>query len=512
MPAPKAAAKEMKEKGDISRPPDDSESSSEEDRAAIKPTVFARTSQEPVAQASKEPAAEAPKKKPGRGRPKKKIETVNGPKNDSKKSTKVTAPTKDNFSSSPKRKSQEDAPPLGSGMEDAFGQIKVKKPKRSYGSSQPTRSQPSSSASYGKNSKKDAGKQGLSTIPDSPQSPQSSGFKLHAAPDMETPVASPSKFNHINVPSPFKDEDEGSPVKEFKMPIADPSLTDDELSKPHLGLSPACAPKKRKKKVDEDPPPFTQFKAPILGDFDDDLAGTALGLLGEDLENLPPVHADEQDDDLFASLTQRARCPMCNKPVDPADLQEWGDMNTRQQERFCQFHQKKSAKEDWSLKGYPSIDWDNLGSRISKHYSFIKKVINGADSHYRDLLEEKVNAGKDRNLLKMTSNLTPGYYGGRGLRIMSENIMQKFTPQLKTKAVKDRRISSRGATAFVQSVLVPEVAVLLIMEDMNVEVEEARDILEDSAAIGELIHEEIRDVVKKRVEDSEDDEDDDLDD
>jgi hypothetical protein len=95
---------------------------------------------------------------------------------------------------------------------------------------------------------------------------------------------------------------------------------------------------------------------------------------------------------------------------------------------------------------------------------------------------------------------------------MSENIMHEFTALLKKKAVKDRRISSRGPTAFVQAVLVPEVAVLLIMEDMNVEVEEARDILEDSASVGELIHEEIRDVVKKRVEDSEDDEDEEFDD
>ena len=85
--------------------------------------------------------------------------------------------------------------------------------------------------------------------------------------------------------------------------------------------------------------------------------------------------------------------------------------------------------------------------------------------------------------------------------------MHEFTSLLKKTAVKDRRISSRGPTAFVQSVLVPEVTVLLIMEDMQVETEKARDILENSAGVGELIHEEIRDVVKKRVDDSEDDSD-----
>jgi hypothetical protein len=395
-------------------------------------------------------------------------------------------------------------------MNDEFGRILPKKKiKNSYGSSQPTRSQPNSSASYGKKSKKDAGMKVPSTIP--PDSPQSPGFKSWEAPEIDTPAQSPSKFKHTDAPSPFKDD--ASPMKGFKKPIGGDAFTDDEDELSHLSV-PSLAPtsKSRKNKGDEDPPPFTQFKAPLFADFDDQLADKAANLLGEDLHDLTSVHADKVDDDIFDSLTQGAKCPMCNKRVDPVDLREWGDMNTRQQERFCQFHQKKSAASDWALKGYPEIDWDVLGSRISKHYSFLKKVINGGESHYRDLLEERLNAGKDRNLLKMTSNLTPGYYGGRGLRIMSENIMHEFTALLKKKAVKDRRISSRGPTAFVQAVLVPEVAVLLIMEDMNVEVEEARDILEDSASVGELIHEEIRDVVKKRVEDSEDDEDEEFDD
>jgi len=248
------------------------------------------------------------------------------------------------------------------------------------------------------------------------------------------------------------------------------------------------------------------------------LSLSTFGVDGETVGNIKDIIAEDkdvlnattyEDDDLFMTNTQKARCPMCNKPVDPDDLRAFGDMNTRQQEKFCRSHQRKSAKEDWESHGYPEIDWENLDSRISTHHSFIKEVVKGAESHYRRALADIVKAGKDRNLMKMTSNLTPGYYGSRGLRAISENLMQKFSPLLKKMAIQDRLISARGPTAFVQSVLVPEVTVRLIMEDMKVEIEEARKILTDSVGVGELVHEEIRDVVMRHVEDSEEDGEDD---
>jgi hypothetical protein len=80
--------------------------------------------------------------------------------------------------------------------------------------------------------------------------------------------------------------------------------------------------------------------------------------------------------------------------------------------------------------------------------------------------------------------------------------MLEFTPLLKKRVVKDRLMAARGVTGFVQSVLVPEVTVLLIMEDMNIIIDEARTVMKDSIGMGELIHEEIRDVVVRRVEDT----------
>jgi hypothetical protein len=50
----------------------------------------------------------------------------------------------------------------------------------------------------------------------------------------------------------------------------------------------------------------------------------------------------------------------------------------------------------------------------------------------------------------------------------------------------------------VQAVLVPELAVQLIMEDLEVYEDTARQILSDSARIGDLVNEEDDDVVKSK--------------
>jgi hypothetical protein len=177
---------------------------------------------------------------------------------------------------------------------------------------------------------------------------------------------------------------------------------------------------------------------------------------------------DEDDDDEdFQTMTQMAKCLMCGESVDPADLRAYGRMNTRKQEKFCRSHRKTTALNTWKEKEYPTIDWGKLDSRISKHHSIVKELINGADSYYQERLAETVNAGKNRSLLKSNYNLTPGYYGTRGLRAISENTMRKFTPLLKRRMVVDRLMAARGFTPYVEYVVVPEVAIKLIMEDMK---------------------------------------------
>ena len=47
-----------------------------------------------------------------------------------------------------------------------------------------------------------------------------------------------------------------------------------------------------------------------------------------------------------------------------------------------------------------------------------------------------------------------------------------------------------GVAAYIQAVLAPELATLLVMDDMNVDAESARAILRDSIDVGNLLNEE----------------------
>ena len=74
---------------------------------------------------------------------------------------------------------------------------------------------------------------------------------------------------------------------------------------------------------------------------------------------------------------------------------------------------------------------------------------------------------------------------------MCDYLVEEFGESLKENATKDRVIAARGSAAFIQSVLVAELAVQLIMEDMLASATEAREIMEESKALGELLHEEV---------------------
>jgi len=199
-------------------------------------------------------------------------------------------------------------------------------------------------------------------------------------------------------------------------------------------------------------------------------------------------------------------CPMCNDEVDPDLLGNFKRKHPRmtidQEQRFCQLHKKNSAKTAWDKNGYPDIRWSTLDGRIAKRYGFLRHILEGGKSYYGDVFGKKVKDGQYKTLLKSEENLTPGYYGVRGLRVMSENIVAEFSTLLRKRAVKDRLVSARGHIAYVQSVLVPELTVQLVMEDMGVDEEEARVIMKESVWVGELLNEEVADVIMSDDESS----------
>ncbi|KAM7202174.1 RTC4-like domain containing protein [Rhypophila sp. PSN 637] len=242
----------------------------------------------------------------------------------------------------------------------------------------------------------------------------------------------------------------------------------------------------------------------------------------------PSFNLKEEDDDKFETsgmstidrlsespsplpISSKALCSMCDQEVDEKVRKEFdakhpgSRFNLRREQQFCQFHKRNSARKTWKTKGYPDINWNKLDKRIADRHKFLQAILEGGQSYYGDIFKNSVKSGQNRTLLKSESNMTPGYYGIRGLRVMTDNLTYKFSGLLRERAVQDRLISARGHTAYLQTVLVPELAVQLIKEDMSVTEEKARTIMEESTTVGELLHEEVKDVVLES-EDEKDDE------
>lgn len=75
--------------------------------------------------------------------------------------------------------------------------------------------------------------------------------------------------------------------------------------------------------------------------------------------------------------------------------------------------------------------------------------------------------------------------------------MSKFTSKLRHLSASDDLISSRGVSEFVQAVLIPELALLLIKDDMGIDDEEqAREVLRNSVDIGHMLNEEEDEVIQ----------------
>lgn len=73
--------------------------------------------------------------------------------------------------------------------------------------------------------------------------------------------------------------------------------------------------------------------------------------------------------------------------------------------------------------------------------------------------------------------------------------MTHFAPRLRHLAASDKLLSSGGVSGYVQAVLAPELAVMLVMQDMGTDEEGARAVLRDSVEIGNLLNEEEDEVI-----------------
>ncbi|KAL8907159.1 MAG: hypothetical protein Q9207_001581 [Kuettlingeria erythrocarpa] len=247
--------------------------------------------------------------------------------------------------------------------------------------------------------------------------------------------------------------------------------------------------------------------------FDSDVED---GNSSSSLSSAPKI--EELDSDQFhrkwlenhASTSPKEICPICKDPV--SKLFKDGFLgpavsSVRQQQNFCTAHRVRSAEETWRAKGYPTIDWKQFPRTLPKYDAALSGVLDGThSSFYRNALEDEVKCGANRTLRqawmgkKDSEGLKRGYYGTKGARIMMDYIMSKFASRIRRLGGTDKLISAAGVSGFVQAVLVPELVVMLVKDDMHVDEEQARVILEDSAEVGYLLNEEEDEAIRDAEE------------
>ncbi|KAL8834078.1 MAG: hypothetical protein Q9170_003934 [Blastenia crenularia] len=206
------------------------------------------------------------------------------------------------------------------------------------------------------------------------------------------------------------------------------------------------------------------------------------------------------------------QCPICKAFVPRRLMEEFsrsGLLSVRQQVQFCKAHKFRSAEDVWRERGYPNIDWRQFSDRLPKYGAELSSVLNGTrSSFYRNVFEDEIKCGANRNLKQslLSGNGSDerhiGYYGTKGARIIMEYIMATFASRIRRLAGTDKLISTSGVSGFVQGVLAPELAVMLVKDDMHVDEEQSRVILKESSEIGNLLNEEEDEAIKDEEEDS----------
>ena len=135
---------------------------------------------------------------------------------------------------------------------------------------------------------------------------------------------------------------------------------------------------------------------------------------------------------IYSAEPRPSVCPMCKQPVDQSYLEGFTKagtrMSLRQQAQFCKAHKERSAESEWAERGYPKIDWEQLDARITKSHTSLDDILSRRRfSFYRNAFEDSLKGGKIKTIQESMmggeiEGMTPGYYGGRGAKVMYGSI------------------------------------------------------------------------------------------
>ena len=148
--------------------------------------------------------------------------------------------------------------------------------------------------------------------------------------------------------------------------------------------------------------------------------------IGLNQEDVPIITSG--DISIYSAEPRSTVCPMCKQPVDQSYLEGFTKagtrMSLRQQAQFCKAHKERSTESEWVERGYPRIDWELLDARIAKSHASLDDILSRRRlSFYRNAFEDSLKGGKIRTIQESmmggeTEGMTPGYYGGRGAKVM----------------------------------------------------------------------------------------------
>ncbi|KAL8932250.1 MAG: hypothetical protein Q9216_006913 [Gyalolechia sp. 2 TL-2023] len=249
-------------------------------------------------------------------------------------------------------------------------------------------------------------------------------------------------------------------------------------------------------------------------EFDNDGSNSTSSLSSvRDVDELDASDIDKEWIEKYPPGSPRTQCSICKEYVSRHFMEEFSGskvLSVRQQQRFCKAHKVHSAESLWRERGYPTIDWHGFQKRLPEYDSALSGVLSGTcPSFYRNVFEDQIKTGANRRLKQAVlsdhglEGLNMGYYGTKGARIIMEYIMATFASRIRRLASTDRLVSAGGVSGFVQAVLAPELAVMLVKDDMRVDDEQARVVLMESFDIGNLLNEEEDEAI--RDEDDDDD-------
>ncbi|KAL2012968.1 hypothetical protein VTN00DRAFT_493 [Thermoascus crustaceus] len=340
--------------------------------------------------------------------------------------------------------------------------------------------------------------------PEAKEEQEESGFKVPREIDIASPASRKSRTRKNK--NAKKENDESQPT--FKMP---PGIDDnDAVHSSQVGGEFKQPPGLPNDSISSSSLATSSAKDQHLFDLDDDSLSSPLSSPTSDLS----LELSQEEKALLAAEKaappappppSESLCPMCKQPVEPEHLAEFMAQprrRVRDQHRFCESHRARSAEKEYRERGYPMVDWNKFNDRIRGHFAALEKILEPdyPSSYYRNILDTDLKSGKARNFRLMLSGdglerISCGYYGTRGASMMLNAVTTRFSKKLRRLAATDNVIKTAGVTIYAQAVLVPELSVLLVKEDMNVNDEDARQILRESIDIGEKVNYAPNDVV-----------------